>query len=136
MAPKKRFWAVGEMHTRLPRLGLEPTDSEMRNTRESCQTHPSSAVIASFARQVYRHDTIELSLLLRKLSLEMTFNLFTTQPVSGIGQYDRIDDLIPFGLRGDKRAVFWQYLVNELHFSAVLKCFDPLFVGHFRILQR
>jgi hypothetical protein len=74
---------------------------------------------------------LKCRLLLQKLSLEMTFNLFTTQRVSGFGRYDRIDDLIAFCLRGDKCAVFWQFLVDELHFSAVFRRFDPLFVGHF-----
>ena len=72
-------------------------------------------------------------LLLRKLSVEMTFNIFTTKRVSCFGQYDRIDDLITCKLRGDKCRVLWQFLVDELHFSAVFKCFDPLFVWHFRI---
>jgi hypothetical protein len=63
----------------------------------------------------------------------MTFNIFTTQRVSCLGQYDRIDDLIPCKLRGDKRPVFRQFLVNEFHSSAIAKCFDPLFVEHFRI---
>src|ERR1700730_13284741 len=72
-------------------------------------------------------------LLLRKLPLEMTFNIFTTKRVSCFGQYDRIDDLIPRKLSGDKCPVFRQFLVDEFHFSAVFKCFDPLFVWHFRI---
>jgi hypothetical protein len=44
--------------------------------------------------------------LLRKLALEMAFNVFTTQ--------------LPF-------------LVGEFHFSAVCGCLDPLFVWHVRI---
>src|ERR1700737_276734 len=72
-------------------------------------------------------------LLLRKLALEMTFNIFTTKRVSCFGQYDRIDDLIPRKLSGDKCPVFRQFLADEFHFSAVFKCFDPLFVWHFRI---
>src|ERR1700738_47810 len=63
----------------------------------------------------------------------MTFNIFTTKRVSCFGQYDRIDDLIPCKLSGDKCHVFRQFLVDEFHFSAVFKCFDPLFVWHFRI---
>jgi hypothetical protein len=35
-------------------------------------------------------------------------------------------------LRGHKRTVFRQFLVDEFHFSAVSKRFDPLFVLHFR----
>jgi hypothetical protein len=35
-------------------------------------------------------------------------------------------------LRGYKRPVFRQFLVDEFHFSAVSKRFDPLFVLHFR----
>src|SRR6266849_3837900 len=62
----------------------------------------------------------------------MTFNIFTTKRISCLGQYDRIDDLIPCKLRGDKRPVFRQFLVDEFHFSAVFKCFDPLLVWHFR----
>src|SRR5712664_3970475 len=62
----------------------------------------------------------------------MAFNIFTTKRVSCFGQYDRIDDLITFKLRGDKRPVQRQLLVDELHVSAVCKCFDPLFVWHFR----
>jgi hypothetical protein len=71
-------------------------------------------------------------LLLRKLALEMAFNIFTAQRVSCIAQYDRIDDLIPCKLRGDKCPVFREFLVDEFHFSTVFKCFDPLFVWHFR----
>src|SRR5882762_560859 len=64
----------------------------------------------------------------------MAFNIFTTKRVSCFGQYDRIDDLITFKLRGDKRPVHWQFLVDELHVSPVCKCFDPLFVWHFSYL--
>src|SRR5258708_2286943 len=66
----------------------------------------------------------------------MTFNIFATKGVSCFGQYDRIDDLITFKLRRDKCRVFWQFLVDEFHFSAAFKCFDPLFVWHFRIFRR
>src|ERR1700680_852979 len=52
----------------------------------------------------------------------MAFNIFTTQRVSCVGQYDRIEDRIPFKLRGDKRPVHRQFLVDELHLSAVCKC--------------
>src|ERR1700738_2521635 len=62
----------------------------------------------------------------------MTFNIFMTQRVSCIGQYDRIDDLIPCKLRGDKCPVFREFLVDEFHFSTVFKCFDPLFAWDFR----
>jgi hypothetical protein len=54
----------------------------------------------------------------------MTFNIFTSQRVSCFGQYYRIDDLITFKLRGDKRPVRGQFLVDEFHSSAVFKCFD------------
>ena len=60
----------------------------------------------------------------------MAFNIFTIQRVSCFGQYDRIDDLIPCDLRGEKRPVFRQFLVDEFHLPAVFKCFDPLFVSH------
>src|ERR1700737_1226868 len=70
---------------------------------------------------------------LRKLPLEMTFNIFTTKRISCFGQYDRIDGLITCKLSSDKCPVFRQFLVDEFHFSAVFKCFDPLFVWHFRI---
>lgn len=63
----------------------------------------------------------------------MTFNIFTTKRDSCLGQYDRIDHLIPCKLSGDKRPVFRQCLVNEFHSSAIAKCFDPLFVEHFGI---
>src|SRR6266478_2714635 len=62
----------------------------------------------------------------------MAFNIFTTKRISCFGQYDRIDDLIPGKLRGDKRPVFRQFLVDEFHSPAVFKCFDPLLVWHFR----
>src|SRR3990172_5977740 len=75
-------------------------------------------------------------LLLRKLALEMTFDIFTTQRVSCFGQYDRIDDRMPCKLRSDKCPAFRQFLVDEFHFSAVFKCFDPLFVWHFRFASR
>src|ERR1700682_3563341 len=63
----------------------------------------------------------------------MAFDLFTTKRVSCVGQDNRIDDLITCKLSGDKCAVFRQFLVDEFNFSAVFKCFDPLFVWHFRI---
>ena len=66
----------------------------------------------------------------------MSFDIFTTQRVSCFGQYDRIDDFISFKLRGEKRPVFRQFLVDEFHSSAVFKCFDPLFVSHVRGLYR
>ena len=50
-------------------------------------------------------------LLLRKLALEMAFDIFTTKRVSCVGQDDRIDDLITCQLSGDKCAVFRQFLV-------------------------
>ena len=62
----------------------------------------------------------------------MIFNIFATKRVSCLGQYYRIDDLIACNLRSYKRPVFRQFLVDEFHFSAVFKCFDPLFVWHFR----
>jgi hypothetical protein len=64
----------------------------------------------------------------------MAFNIFTTKRVSCFGQYDRIDDLITFKLRGDKCPVFWQCLAAEFHSSTVIKRFDPLFVSHIRSL--
>lgn len=60
----------------------------------------------------------------------MAFNIITTQRVSCIGQYDRIDHLIPFSLRGDKCPVVRQFLVGEFDFSANFECLYPLFVGH------
>jgi len=60
----------------------------------------------------------------------MAFNIISTQRVSCIGQYDRIDHLIPFSLRGDKCPVVRQFLVGEFDFSAVFECLYPLFVGH------
>ena len=63
----------------------------------------------------------------------MTFNAFATKRVSRSGQYDGVDDLITLNLRGDKRTVFRQFVVEEFHFSAIWKFFDPLFVRHFRI---
>jgi hypothetical protein len=65
----------------------------------------------------------------------MAFNIFTTKRVSCFGQYDRIDDLITGKLGGDKRPVFWQFLVDEFHLPAVFKLLDPLFVRHFRIFS-
>jgi hypothetical protein len=65
----------------------------------------------------------------------MAFNIFTTKWVFCFGQYDGIDDLIPCNLGRDKRPVQRQYLVNELHASAVCKCFDPLFFLHWHSLQ-
>ena len=64
----------------------------------------------------------------------MAFHIFMTERVSCFGQYDRIDDLITFELRGDKRPVFRQFLVDEFHSFAVFKCLDPLFVSHVRSL--
>jgi hypothetical protein len=61
----------------------------------------------------------------------MAFNIFAAKRVSCFGQYDRIDDLITCKLRREKRSVHRQFLVDEFHFSAVWKCFDPLFVWNF-----
>jgi hypothetical protein len=61
----------------------------------------------------------------------MTFNICTTERVSCLCQYDRIDDLIACKLRGNKCPIFRQFLVDEFHFSAVLERLDPLFVWHF-----
>jgi hypothetical protein len=69
-------------------------------------------------------------LFLRKLALEAILNIFTTKRVCCFGQYDRIDDLAPLNLCGDKRAVVYQFLVDEFHFSAVFESFDPLVVLH------
>jgi hypothetical protein len=63
----------------------------------------------------------------------MALNICTTKRVSCFGQYDGIDDLITWGLTGEKCSVLRQFLVDELHFSAVFECLDPLFVWHFRI---
>jgi|SRR5450755_3121216 hypothetical protein len=60
----------------------------------------------------------------------MAFDIFTAKRVSCFGQYDRIDDLITRKLRGDKRTVHRQFLVDEFHPSPVCKCFDPLVVWH------
>src|SRR5882724_1675198 len=62
----------------------------------------------------------------------MTFNIFMTQGVSCFGQDDRIHGLISPDLRGNKCAVFRQLLVDEFHFPAVFKRFDPLLVWHVR----
>ena len=63
----------------------------------------------------------------------MTFSVPTTERVSGLGEYDRIDDLVPFDLRGDERSVFHEFLVEEFYFSSVSKCFDPLLIRRFRV---
>ena len=60
----------------------------------------------------------------------MTFSILTAQRIVSVGQYDRIDNLIPCNLRGDKCSVSRQFLVNEFYFSAVFECFDPLSVWH------
>ncbi len=52
--------------------------------------------------------------------------LTAAKRVPCFGQYDRIDDFISFKLRGEKRPVFCQFLVDEFHSSAVFKCFNPL----------
>src|ERR1039458_6252455 len=62
----------------------------------------------------------------------MAFDILATQRVSCVGQYDRIDDLIPCVLRGNERPVSRQFLVREFHFPAVVKCFDPIFIPHAR----
>ncbi len=66
----------------------------------------------------------------------MTFNIFAAKRVPCFGQYNRIDDFISCKLRGEKRPVFRQFLVDEFHSSAVFKCFDPLFVSHVPSLSR
>jgi hypothetical protein len=55
--------------------------------------------------------------------------------VSCFGRYDRIDDLVLCNLRADKYPLFRQFLEDEFHFSAFFKCFDLLFVWHFRIFS-
>jgi hypothetical protein len=71
--------------------------------------------------------------LLRKLALEMTFNIFTTERVSCFGQDYRIDDLITGKLSGDKCSVLQQFLISEFYFLAAFNCFDPLVVWHSRL---
>ena len=60
----------------------------------------------------------------------MAFNVFTIKWLSYFGQYDRIDDLITFKLRGNECPFFWHCLAAEFHSSTVIKRFDPLFVWH------
>ena len=62
----------------------------------------------------------------------MTLNFFMTQGIFRFRQYDRLDDFIPSNLRGDKCPAFWQFLVDEFHFSAVFERLDPFVVGHAR----
>ena len=69
-------------------------------------------------------------LFLREFTRKMAFYVLVTERVSCLRQYHRIDNLIPFNLRGHKSAVFRQFLVNEFHFPAVLKSLDPLLVWH------
>ena len=69
-------------------------------------------------------------LLLRKFTLEMTLNVVSAKRISCFCQHDRIDNLIPFNLRGDKCPIIGQFLVDELYFSAVFNRFDPLFIWH------
>src|SRR3990172_7849342 len=76
---------------------------------------------------------LRLLLLLRKLALKMAFNILTTKRVPCFGQYDRIDDLITCNLCGDKRPVLRQLLIDESYFAAVVTCFDPLVIRHFRV---
>ena len=78
-------------------------------------------------------ESLAWRLLLPKLALKVAFNIFMTKRVSCFRQYNRIDNLITCKLRGDKRPVFRQFLVDEFYFSAVLKRLDPLFVSHCRI---
>jgi hypothetical protein len=62
----------------------------------------------------------------------MPLNIFTSERVSRLGQYDRIDDLIPFNLRGDKCPVVRQFLVDKFNSSAIFQRFDLLFVWYSR----
>jgi hypothetical protein len=48
----------------------------------------------------------------------MAFNIFTTQRVFRFGQYDRIDDLTSFKLRGNKSPIHQQFLVDEFQVAA------------------
>jgi hypothetical protein len=72
-------------------------------------------------------------LFFRKFGFEVAFNIFTAQWVSGSGQYDRIDDLVPCKLRCHEGPIFRQFLVDEFHFSAVCKCLNPVFILHFSV---
>src|ERR1700721_1190233 len=58
-------------------------------------------------------------LLLRKLAVEMAFNIFMAKRDSCLCQYDRIHDLITCKLSGDKRPMVRQFSVEKLNFSAV-----------------
>jgi len=60
----------------------------------------------------------------------MTFHISTAQRVSCIGQHNRIDNLMARKLRGNKCPVLRQFLIDEFHFSAVFKYFNPFFVWH------
>src|ERR1700687_2269488 len=63
----------------------------------------------------------------------MAFNFCTTKRICYVGQYDRIDDLVTFNLRGDERLYLKKILIGEFTSSAVFKCFNPLFIWHFSL---
>src|ERR1700682_1289248 len=109
--------------TRL-RTGL-PSQTQNRKQRQVRRFH-SHAIHPAIL--LFQAQWLRLLLLLRKFALKTAFNILTTDGISCFGQYDRIDDLIPRNLRGDKRPVLRQFLVDEFYFSAVFTCFDPLFV--------
>jgi len=60
----------------------------------------------------------------------VALNFFTTWRVSCVGHYNRMDELAPFELRGDKCTIVQQFLVDEFNLSTVFHCLDRFFVGH------
>ena len=62
-----------------------------------------------------------------KLTLEISFNFFTTERVFRVGQYDGIDHFVAFNLSSEKRLPV-QFLAGEFHSSTICESFNPLVV--------
>ena len=60
----------------------------------------------------------------------MAFHIFTTEGISCLGQYNRIDNWIAGDLGGEERTVVGEFLVDEFHASAAFEGLDPLLVWH------
>jgi len=95
--------SLGQLRIHLVRdsRDIEQQQAEIQRVQIASPTSLLSGSWTGFCNQYYYF--------LRELALEMTFNISTAKRVSCFGQYDRIDDLIPCNLRGDKCPVFRQF---------------------------
>jgi hypothetical protein len=90
----------------------------MRSVRSEDRTRSRQAGAVPIRTVAHLGSAIATS---SRAPLELALNMFATQGGSSVSQYNRIDDPIPFNLRGDECTIFRQFLAGESHFSAVFE---------------